>query len=118
MSGSLVDFEPPTASTFGTMAVDEDNRGNFSNNNGSTPRRTMSDPPTPSEPLAQTADAVDAGKAKKSDQPGATSPKVTRQAAGGADAKIKYRHIEVPSYMSGSTRRVEVVVRRKLRRQT
>jgi hypothetical protein len=74
------------------------------------------DQPIPSEPLPRTADGADAGKAKKSDQPGAILPKVTRQAAGGADAKFRYRHIEVP--MSGSTRRVEVVVRRKLRRQT
>ena len=74
------------------------------------------DQPIPSEPLPRTADGADAGKAKKSDQPGAILPKVTRQAAGGADAKFRYRHIEVP--VSGSTRRVEVVVRRKLRRQT
>jgi hypothetical protein len=74
------------------------------------------DQPIPSEPLPRTADGADARKAKKSDQPGAILPKVTRQAAGDADAKFRHGHIEVP--MSGSTRRVEVVVRRKLRRQT
>ena len=52
--------------------------------------------------MVQTADAADAGKVKKSVQPGATPSKATPQVADAADAVIRNKSVEFVRYIAGT----------------
>ena len=111
MSGSLFDFEPPTEAGFVTPSVEEKNPGDAGgDDHASGIPSTTPDPPITGELLAHTADAADARDVAKPESPEPASLGAAPEAA-----RIKYRDIQVPGYMTGRTRRV-VVVRRKSRK--
>ena len=74
---------------------------------------TAPSPPTMSKPLAQTADAADAGEAEKSDLPKAFPPSLTPHAADAAGAGIKNQSVEFVSHRVIGGRRIQVLRHRR-----
>ena len=84
-------------------AAGTESRNNVgSDDSASASLGTAPNQPIPSEPLVQTADAADAGKVKKSVQPGATPSKATPQVADAADAVIRNKSVEFVRYIPGT----------------
>ena len=91
-------ISPSAASAKPASEHNESHNGAGGDDHASAIPSTTPNPPTMSEPLAQTVDAADAAEAEKSDLPKATPPNVTPQAADGADAGIKNKSIEFVAY--------------------